>query len=322
MKKRAGQANGRGPRGGAGRGRAGRTPPEGPGARAEGAGRARAAAGRGRRGRGERYPSPGEGREEGERGRGRKERERKKVAAARTLSHPRWKSKYIAEARGAGGRGALGKLPSGGAGGRPKEASQERGPPKRKGDPSGAGVPTRPPPPQPPRRGIPSSREPRPGPEGRRRRPRGEPRGGGGLARPEANFGGERRAGSQPPAPERGGGGGGGRSSASGEAGGEGAGEEGAGTPSPSPSEPSPRQRAAARGNGCSWEMRSAGHKFPAAHPRPPPARGGLRLQQERAWEPGVPAPPGREYPRAARRRSRRTEVAARTERRSGAGTC
>uniref|UniRef100_A0A8C2YEH8 Uncharacterized protein n=1 Tax=Coturnix japonica TaxID=93934 RepID=A0A8C2YEH8_COTJA len=40
MKKRAGQANGRGPRGGAGRGRAGRTPPEGPGARAEGAGRA------------------------------------------------------------------------------------------------------------------------------------------------------------------------------------------------------------------------------------------------------------------------------------------
>lgn len=86
------------------------------------------------------------------------------------------------------------------------------------------GFPARPPPHPPRSRRVPSSRELRPVPGGRRRRrPRGEPGGGGGSGRAAGNFGGERR-----PLP-RGGRGSGERSLAGEEAAGRGGEAAGAG---------------------------------------------------------------------------------------------
>lgn len=69
-------------------------------------------------------------------------------------------------------------------------------------------------------------------------------------------------------------------------------GRRGSGDPVAYPSEPSPRQRAAARGSGCSWGMRSAGHNFPAAGTgRVQVAAGtGLGAGRARTAGPRVPA--------------------------------
>lgn len=138
-------------------------------------------------------------------GKGEGEREQAGRQRQHTHAHPRWKSKYINEAKD-GQRGLRGRLASGCAEevGELGEARYDRRPPKKQGGP--IRLPASPlGPPLPPRsRRVPSSRELRPVPGGRRRRrPRGELGGGGGSARAAARGKLRRGAAGLAPPPSR-----------------------------------------------------------------------------------------------------------------------